>query len=239
MKKVEHDISEEMKDLIARSIIGVCVRTHKLDLLMEELLSNWKWEGTLECRDIGPNKFILTFVSSMIKNQAWEDPLLKSTFDGLDRYGIAHTASVEREFGRDVYSLQAHPESDGEISEDSKRNVGHYTEAEVEGEKRLETQLVISLENVAATDSRSYGFSEKLRREADTTRKEQWCQGIEEMSEKRSHMENIIMGNNANGGDKMIVEENLNASKNMEDNHLLDEEERGSLNMDLGMLKRE
>ncbi|MED6113359.1 hypothetical protein PIB30_070036 [Stylosanthes scabra] len=83
IRKTELKETEEQRQRILRSIMATRVRPHNVDQLRERLLSEWRGSGPIECRDLGPDKFIITFESLEEKERAAKNPFSCSLFDEL------------------------------------------------------------------------------------------------------------------------------------------------------------
>ncbi|MED6157711.1 hypothetical protein PIB30_025823 [Stylosanthes scabra] len=73
--------AEDHRQLLQRSLLGVCVKPIKLRRTMNVLLENWNGMGNIEVRDVGPYRCLVTFSSPEIRDSTMEDELLHSVFD--------------------------------------------------------------------------------------------------------------------------------------------------------------
>ncbi|MED6176198.1 hypothetical protein PIB30_085782 [Stylosanthes scabra] len=62
--------SEEQRDRLNRSLLGVSVKPVDFRKTMNLLLDGWMGLGVIECRDVGPYRCLITFSSPEIKDDA-------------------------------------------------------------------------------------------------------------------------------------------------------------------------
>ncbi|MED6138473.1 hypothetical protein PIB30_074549 [Stylosanthes scabra] len=80
-KEVEVIWSVKQKELLQRSLLGMCVEPIKFRRVMNILLDEWKCPGTIECRDVGTYCCLVSFTSVEMRDQAMTNELLLSVFD--------------------------------------------------------------------------------------------------------------------------------------------------------------
>ncbi|MED6118551.1 hypothetical protein PIB30_003767 [Stylosanthes scabra] len=76
-------IAEDQRDRLRRSLLGCSVKPIEFRKVMNLLIDEWKGEGDIECRDVGPYRCLVTFSSPDIRDKAFHEPLLLSVFDEL------------------------------------------------------------------------------------------------------------------------------------------------------------
>ncbi|MED6198661.1 hypothetical protein PIB30_068609 [Stylosanthes scabra] len=76
-KEIEAVWSEDQKQRLQRSLLGVCVKPIDLRKVMNLLLEEWKGPGEIEVRDVGPYRCLVTFSSPEIHDEAMESSLMK------------------------------------------------------------------------------------------------------------------------------------------------------------------
>ncbi|MED6223602.1 hypothetical protein PIB30_075524 [Stylosanthes scabra] len=80
-KEVQGVWSEEQKERLQRSFLGVCVKLIDFRKVMNRLLEEWNGPGNVECLDVGPYKCLVMFSSPETRDAAMKDELLISIFD--------------------------------------------------------------------------------------------------------------------------------------------------------------
>ncbi|MED6164648.1 hypothetical protein PIB30_092244, partial [Stylosanthes scabra] len=80
-KEVVVDWSEEQRDRLNRSLLGVSVKPIDFRKTMNLLLDGWMGLGVIECRDVGLDQCLIKFSSPEIKDDAMENELINSAFD--------------------------------------------------------------------------------------------------------------------------------------------------------------
>ncbi|MED6180016.1 hypothetical protein PIB30_006506 [Stylosanthes scabra] len=73
--------SDENRDLMNRSLMGVCVEPIDFRKTMNLLVNEWMGEGEIECRDMGPYRCLVIFSWIEIKESSMNNDLLLSVFD--------------------------------------------------------------------------------------------------------------------------------------------------------------
>ncbi|MED6163681.1 hypothetical protein PIB30_082332 [Stylosanthes scabra] len=90
VEKKRHEVEiiwcEEQKQRLARSLLGVNVNPIEFKKVMYKILEEWKGPGSIEYRDVGPFRCLITFDSPEIRDAALENELLLSTFDEVRRH---------------------------------------------------------------------------------------------------------------------------------------------------------
>ncbi|MED6206623.1 hypothetical protein PIB30_028613 [Stylosanthes scabra] len=89
-EKRRHEVEaiwcEDQKQRLTRSLLGVSVKFIEFRKMMYKLLEEWKRPGSIECRDVGPYRCLITFDTLEIRDAVLEDELLLSTFDEVRRH---------------------------------------------------------------------------------------------------------------------------------------------------------
>ncbi|MED6179817.1 hypothetical protein PIB30_004462 [Stylosanthes scabra] len=80
-KEVQGVWAEDQMERLQRSLLGVCVQPIQFRRVMNHLLGEWPRPGSIECRDVGPYRCLITFSSSEIRDAALNNDLLLSSFD--------------------------------------------------------------------------------------------------------------------------------------------------------------
>ncbi|MED6125778.1 hypothetical protein PIB30_071906 [Stylosanthes scabra] len=151
-KMIDGVWAEDQKERLERSLLGYCVKPIEFRRVMNRILDEWKGQGDIEYRDVGPYRCLLTFSSPEIRDEAFHDPLLLSVFDELKpHWGIFEV--FVKEVGAEVYSIEAHPnlEKFGKASVEESTSCSHVDETPTGG-GRLPVDLVrqnLNLVNVA------------------------------------------------------------------------------------------
>ncbi|MED6109905.1 hypothetical protein PIB30_037902 [Stylosanthes scabra] len=82
-KEIEAIWSEEQKQRLQRSLLGVCVRPIELREVMDRLLEEWEGPREIECRDVGSYRCLITFSSPEIRDEVLQSSLLQRYFDEI------------------------------------------------------------------------------------------------------------------------------------------------------------
>ncbi|MED6159978.1 hypothetical protein PIB30_047214 [Stylosanthes scabra] len=82
-KEISVGWSEEQRDRLDRSLLGICVKPIDFRKTINQLLDDWTGSGEIECKDVGPYRCLITFSSPGIKDEAMKDAKLLSVFDEL------------------------------------------------------------------------------------------------------------------------------------------------------------
>ncbi|MED6169776.1 hypothetical protein PIB30_024433 [Stylosanthes scabra] len=77
-KEIQGVWSEEQKERLNRSLLGVCVKPIDFRKVMNKLLDEWSGPEEIESRDVGPYRCLITFSSPEIRDNALNNELLYS-----------------------------------------------------------------------------------------------------------------------------------------------------------------
>ncbi|MED6160753.1 hypothetical protein PIB30_054386 [Stylosanthes scabra] len=103
-KEVEVIWSVKQKEMLQRSLLGVCVEPIEFRSVMNKLLDEWNGPGTIECRDVGPYRCLITFSSTEIRDQAMSNEPLLSVFDKV-RFHWDFVSSLSRRVWVEIMGL--------------------------------------------------------------------------------------------------------------------------------------
>ncbi|MED6175483.1 hypothetical protein PIB30_078787 [Stylosanthes scabra] len=106
-KDVIVETSQDQVDLLKRSIIAECVRPIMFRWVRDQILKEWKEPGSIECRDLGPYKCVLTLESVEYRNAALRSPMLMDYFDEL-RPQWGYSRGCSRRIWLEVFGVPIH-----------------------------------------------------------------------------------------------------------------------------------
>ncbi|MED6207452.1 Serine arginine-rich splicing factor 2 [Stylosanthes scabra] len=85
-KVVETMVPEEQKQLVERSLIGESFNSIDLGRITQILKEEWTGPGLIACRDMEPNKCLISLESVEFREMALNNSLLLSLFDEIRPY---------------------------------------------------------------------------------------------------------------------------------------------------------
>ncbi|MED6220324.1 hypothetical protein PIB30_043858 [Stylosanthes scabra] len=80
-KEVTACISDSQQEILGRSLLGLSSEAMELKTVMERVQKEWQGLGDVVCRDVGLFRYLLTFNTTKIRDEAMTSPALLAIFD--------------------------------------------------------------------------------------------------------------------------------------------------------------
>ncbi|MED6155459.1 hypothetical protein PIB30_005311 [Stylosanthes scabra] len=103
-KEIQGIWAEDQTERMQRSLLGVCVKPIEFRKVMNRLLEEWNGSGSVESRDIGPYRCLITFPSVADRDATMKDDLLLSMFDEV-RLLWDFTLTLSRRVWVEIFGL--------------------------------------------------------------------------------------------------------------------------------------